>query len=452
MRTSILIGILLLVSPWLLAQEWSTVPGYTQENGLIRAMEANEDSIVFLGVQLLEGEEHTYAAYSWNSQELHPIGPDSEFRGFRCMEEFNDEIYFGGNVKDYAGIDSADVIVRFDGQSWSSVGQGICLTTSILHDMQFYNNSLIVCGMMDEVDCNDSLAWYGLGQWTGDSWNPIGGVWGYQPEALVEFDGLLYVVGDFTTFSLDNTYVNVINVNNIASWDGENWGQPQFGVNGTIYCAIVHEDKMYVGGYFSNCSGTSCANVASWDGESWEAVGDDLQGDVYALAFYQDQLYAAGYNVLDEYWIAYFDGYNWQNVPGCNLNNAVHSLGVFNDHLYVGGNFTQNGSMAAPGLIRYYLHPDSVQWGEPSIVVDVPPQENKMSLYPNPAKTVLKVRLDRPVKGLIRLLSSTGQELLQKEITPSSEFQLDISHLSPGVYFVYIHEEEYLLFESFVID
>jgi hypothetical protein len=73
-----------------------------------------------------------------------------------------------------------------------------------------------------------------------------------------------------------------------------------------------------------------------------------------------------------------------------------------------------------------------------------------VEVYPNPAREQLYVKVAEDVKA-VRLLDGQGQII--KEMLPADEFRLlnlDISNLTPGLYFLQIQVEEAMLTKRIV--
>jgi len=74
--------------------------------------------------------------------------------------------------------------------------------------------------------------------------------------------------------------------------------------------------------------------------------------------------------------------------------------------------------------------------------------ESSISVYPNPAKTQLKIVSDSPVLTKYSVISITGTEW--KSGTFSSTIELNVSNLPNGVYFVSLESEKGSLLKKFV--
>ncbi len=71
----------------------------------------------------------------------------------------------------------------------------------------------------------------------------------------------------------------------------------------------------------------------------------------------------------------------------------------------------------------------------------IPGTSLQSKIYPNPASRVITVRLPGSDGGRLSIRNTSNQKVLGAEIT--DELQLEIGHLSPGIYFFHIHGHKY---------
>jgi hypothetical protein len=281
----------------------------------------------------------------------------------------------------------------------------------------------------------------GFASWDGNQWSAPESVYGFDlgPRVMCVFDGYLWGGGDidFTTEG--------VSINNIARFDGEHWYDVNGGMSGTVQAFYPDEEegRLYAGGSGSlaQFGDVSCPNnVVYWDGENWNPVGiyNDINYDIKALTKYRGQIYAGGYFQLNGVTekLAYFDGVHWQAVPGAGtIDGAVDALEVYKDELYIGGTYTQMGGLEVPGLIRYFLHPDSVQWGvEDTTWIDEPSVNSDFNLYPIPAADVVRLNFPVPQTGEIIIFDLQGRRLKSKWLVGIKECELDLRGVAPGTY------------------
>jgi len=163
-------------------------------------------------------------------------------------------------------------------------------------------------------------------------------------ELTVSADGQkLYVGGEFTT--VDNS----VTANHIAYVTEQNgsytWHNMGTGVNGTVHAIAEFDNKVYVGGSFTQAGGQPISNIAVWDGNTWSGLGC-IYGTVYDLAVIGGALYAAGdFDVCggsSEVNFAKWTGSTWQPLGG--LDGHVNTIEVINGEVFLGGLFTYNNA------------------------------------------------------------------------------------------------------------
>jgi trimeric autotransporter adhesin len=214
----------------------------------------------------------------------------------------------------------------------------------------------------------------------GTTWSPLpygsnnNGV-GSAVNALAEYAGKLYVGGAFTTFGDWTTSAKYI-----AAYDGSTWSTlpsgASNGVSGAVNALAEYGGKLYVGGRFTQLGNgaTTAKYIAAWDGSSWSTLpgleGVDSTTAVNALAVYAGKLYVGGvfYALTgggpnSARFIIAWDGAAWVKLlvgTSNGLGAQVRALTVFNNKLYVGGDFTTIGSGAATG--KYLVGWDGSAW------------------------------------------------------------------------------------------
>ena len=116
-----------------------------------------------------------------------------------------------------------------------------------------------------------------IAKWDGMTWSPVGDGVSSQIFGMVAYDGDLYVGGNL------NTAGGVIS-NKFARWDGVNWSSPfgSFAGNSLSSVAesfVTYNDELVMGGWFK-IAGMNVVNcIASWDGSMWSGIGGGLGDD-----------------------------------------------------------------------------------------------------------------------------------------------------------------------------
>ena len=272
----------------------------------------------------------------------------------------------------YAGCDSGGVR-KWDGSSWTYVGLG-----SHIHALAVYDDG---SGPALYAGYEKWSAGGGIVKWDGAEWSEVGGGL-YSPDfsigvfSLVVFDDgsgpALYVGGNF----IKAGGMNGITAYGIARWDGQDWSSVGGGVSNRVRAMTVHDDgggpALYAGGEFTYSGGVQANCVAKWDGMSWSALGTGVEGpgsqEVSALGVFDDgggpALYVGGdfelAGGLSVNHLARWDGSSWSALgTGVDGDDAqvVRALAAYDggsgSALYVGGSFFIADGVVAHNVARW---------------------------------------------------------------------------------------------------
>jgi hypothetical protein len=126
------------------------------------------------------------------------------------------------------------------------------------------------------------------------------------------------------------------------------------------------------------------------------------------------------------------------------INTTVYDL-ILGQSLPGQQGFNFNGSMDNLKIFNYGISYDQVKEiyeTELSYLPESPALEHWMQVYPNPATISITIRYRMPDAGcrIFKIYNAMGKEIMSWEaenIKPGIfEFRKDISHLSPGIYFI----------------
>ena len=182
----------------------------------------------------------------WNGTQWHtfdvPKPPVGEAILATSIAKYKGNIFLGGNFDALIGEDNINDLIQYDGSSWSKVGDGLIDGWTNLHDLEVFQDKLIVAGYFNKEDGNPGSS--------------------------------------------------------IMSWDGEHWDDMGGGICtpfGAIDDLFVYKDKLYVAGYFDCIGGIEAHNVAVWDGAKWCSIGNSIfDKAVHAIAVWRDTVYIGG--------------------------------------------------------------------------------------------------------------------------------------------------------------
>lgn len=288
-------------------------------------------------------------------------------------------LYIGGSLT-VAGDVQAKAIATWSAGGWSSVGGGLSSSaTASVNAMVVFDDgtgpALYVGGYFDTAGSTPAA---NVARWNGTSWSALGEGLDHSVQSLCVFDDgtgpALYAGGYFT-------HTGTAAADHLARWDGTSWAPLAAGsagvVNSAVYAMTVFDDgngpQLYVGGLFWIAGGLGTNRLARWNGTYFTTVGPAAQNgivgsQVAALAVFDDgsgpALFMGGLffsaGGVPAKSIAKWDGSTWSalgsGVDGGTLN-VVDALTVFDDGggsaLYAGGNFANAGGIPSRNVARW---------------------------------------------------------------------------------------------------
>lgn len=272
----------------------------------------------------------------------------------------NGTVYVGGTFSK-AGGKPAYNIAKWDGNSWSSLGQGCnnegVITLALGPDGSVYAGGWITEAGGKPVKCS--------AKWNGNSWSPMGSEMEQLEKIRVAPNGNVFAIGEMGTgkflvaqytqnkwISLEQgqQFGNVSDItigqdgtlyafaeSKVFKWDGIKWKAigENFGSRWGVL-AVSPDNTLYVA---SHDFGKS-SSLKKWNGSIWEGIGLPAKGVVRQIEFAKDgTLYAM---IADEkksttFYISKFDGKIWNTVIK-DTNNFLDTFALSQDNtLYVVG-------------------------------------------------------------------------------------------------------------------
>lgn len=284
-------------------------------------------------------------------------------------------LYAGGRFT-YAGNTFAPFIAKWNGTAWSALGSGM---NGPVYAMCMHNGELYAGGKFTSaggVSCKN------IAKWNGTTWSALDSGTEDGVYALISYQGNLHVGGVFT-------YCGTTSTGCLAKWDGTSWwrvGGTGFvpdavGYDNGISSFKIYKNKLYIGGKYKN-NGSFVNSLYKWDGFVMTPISTY---NILSLEIYNNLLLIMGS------WIEFYDGNGStvtclrganriftstlfenklvfagsdEDLTGCNtgsslnagsyvstydgtnfnalgvINNMVWASAVYNNKLYIGGDFT----------------------------------------------------------------------------------------------------------------
>jgi len=321
---------------------------------------------------------------SWRETFGASMGPNDAVLALTAFDDSSGSgpaLYVGGLFTAVGRVPAAHV-ARWDGTSWSPLGTGMdgaVNTLAVFDDGSGAGPQLYAGGSFTVAGGN---VVHNVARWNGTSWSALGeGTNGTVRVLATYSDGEgrspgLYAGGEFTL--VDGSMAS-----GIARWNGFYWSPLAGGVNGSVLALATFGAGspggalLYAGGVFTTAGTSAASHVARWNGTYWTALDAGLNNSVSSLVTWDDgsgngpALYAtggfsaSGQSPLNA--IASWNGTGWSPL-GSGINGFGVSLGLFNDGagtafgdapaLFVGGFFTSAGGVSANRIARW----DGAAW------------------------------------------------------------------------------------------
>jgi hypothetical protein len=320
-------------------------------------------------------------------------------------------LYTAGQFTRGGGI-STRYIAKWNGQIWSSLGEGLTNgTDDVVLDLQVHDDgtgtALYVCGTFTSAG---GIAASRIAKWTGSSWMNVGNVGGGGVNHMTSYyDGSqtsLFIAGDFSGVdgvpaakmakrtgavwssagTLDNVFklgghvypdhseLLAATANGLYRWNGTSW-QLKVATDDVVETFATLDDglspnpALFIGGRFRLVGQLHANHIARWNEVSWSNLthGHGVAEQINCLTAgpvgqQPSALYAGGVlevagTQVDVCNIAKWDGKRWSRLKG-GVNGTVWTAKVFElnpgqSHLYVGGEFQQADGLPAPGIARW---------------------------------------------------------------------------------------------------
>jgi len=292
-----------------------------------------------------------------------------------ALVKTSNALYVGGYFSTAGGV-AVSNIAKWNGSSWSSVGQGV-FGSGPYYGPNVYalaedsGGNIYVGGEFAYVKNTDGTFNFNadrIAKWDGSSWSALASGVGAsnsqsQVNSIATSGTDVYVGGTFNI-------IGVQSINRIAKWNGSSWSPLKFGADNDVNAIAVLGSDVYIGGAFLYVyndvpfpigPGAVLANrIAKWDTTTslWSALGTGVNGTVYAIAILGSDIYIGGTFTtaggVSANNIAKWDTTtsSWSAL-GTGVISTVNSITISGSDIYVGGTFTTAGGVSVNNIAKW---------------------------------------------------------------------------------------------------
>jgi len=310
-----------------------------------------------------------------------PLDEDRDVgRAWSVFDEGAGPVLFSGGLFTHAGDLVINGLARWDGVAWSAVGGGVTGQDGVYALVTFDDgtgDALYVGGSFTHAG---EVAAANVAKWDGQQWSPLG--WGFRggvPHTIV-YALTVFDDGSGPAVFAGGRFIEsiTIRIRGVGKFNGTLWESTGSLMNEKVNALGVFDDgageALYAGGLFTSVGGITTNGIAMYDGSTWHAVGGGVGGNlpyVRALKAFDDgsgpalfvggNFTSAGGVAASK--VAKWDGQDWSSL-GVGLSGWVTSFQVFDDGsgpaIYAGGKFTHSGSTEVNYLAKW--NPGSQTW------------------------------------------------------------------------------------------
>ena len=366
--------------------QWSGLGSGVEGN--VNAIAKGPDGVYIGGSFSSAGGVASNSVARWDGTEWHSLA--GGVNGFvNTIAVLNNSIFVGGGF-DKAGDTVVNNVARWRADSgiWSRLtglyellGQYERIEANgvndVVRDIAIQGNNVYISGTfrsaapgdftLDAISTNYIARWFeptDIEWWrTNLWWAPLGrggsnGTNGFV-NALALFDGGLYAGGAFSRAGGQSA-------GGIAKWDGARWFNLSTGAKSIIFTlTVTDDDAVYVGGEFNQAGAGSSTRLARLGEGAWQLIDGNIGGTIYAIASQGDWVYIGGsFNTVGAAeaknivrWNRITSEWSALGVTEGPTDDAergfVSAITVDGDNVYIGGEFSRVGGLAAKNIVRW---------------------------------------------------------------------------------------------------
>ena len=201
--------------------------------------------------------------------------------------EWQGSIFIAGTFNHQtAPFQAAANIIRWNGQAFSPVTSSGSSggANNAVNAVLPTSSGLVIAGVFTSVDGQPANR---VARWNGASWSAMGQGLDGPVTQLIQFNDDIVAAGSFQNSGSSPTA-------RVARWDGAGWVPLGAGFDGPVHALTVFEGTLIAGGEFGSSGTTALLNIARWNGNGWEPFAGGANGGVRALTVHRGELIVGG--------------------------------------------------------------------------------------------------------------------------------------------------------------
>lgn len=285
-------------------QTW-TLMGTMLGGGDARAM-VWLNGTLYVGGTFWQGDIGVDYLAAWDGSSWSALGDGLDDQVFALTHD-GTNLYAGGRFE-YSGATPISRIAKWDGASWSALGDGL---DDYAYALEYADGQIYAGGEFTTAGGSSAER---IAMWDGASWSPLGGGLVYPSSAKVyalHHDGeKLYCGGYFLEVGDD-----YLGAEHLAVWNGTSWtNEPGGSEGGSIYAITEYDGALYVGGDFYAVGQVAANGIARYGTKYFAASGVSPR---YASWTGGYEVVIVGSNLCD--------GADITNVTLCGVSASIQS-------------------------------------------------------------------------------------------------------------------------------
>ncbi|TVQ74347.1 MAG: T9SS C-terminal target domain-containing protein [Balneolaceae bacterium] len=262
-------------------------------NNSVHAIAVHGDLVYVGGTFVRAGGLTVNRIALWDGFAWHTLGGGVNGRVNTIAVDHDGNVYAGGEFLTATNPDQTTItvnrIAKWDGERWHALGQG---TSDHVYDLAVHGSHLFAGGRFRHAS-GETVNF--IAEWDGSGWQSLAGGMDLTVTSLaVDPSGNLYAGGLFHL-------AGQTTATKIARWDGSSWHDVDGGFDGPMINTLTMDGHvLYAGGVFENAGNVTANGIARLVRGNWTPIGSGVgstygPGTVHAIAVHENSVFLGGF-------------------------------------------------------------------------------------------------------------------------------------------------------------